>query len=124
MFYIYLTRIVVYIIKLTVPFRFEWLEVIFFELTTFIFFTFTAYKFQPAINNPYLALAQESDEEMDAEMDVPVTQNPVFEQVTKVNQKPKQFIRKLLTKSNNDLLTPDDDDEDGYHHIHMSTTHV
>ena len=57
-------------------------------------------------------------------MDVPVTQNPVFEQVTKVNQKPKQFIRKLLTKSNNDLLTPDDDDEDGYHHIHMSTTHV
>lgn len=123
-FYIYLTRIVVYIIKLTVPFRFEWLEVIFFELTTFIFFTFTAYNFQPAINNPYLALAQETDDEMDAEMDVPVTQNPVFEQVAKVNQKPKKFIRKLLTKQNNDLLLPDDEDEDGYHHVHMSTTHV
>ncbi|CAF1504870.1 unnamed protein product, partial [Didymodactylos carnosus] len=69
-FYIYFTRIIVYILKLTVPFRYEWLEVLFFDLTTFIFFVFTACKFQPAINNPYLALSQDSDEE-DLEMDVP-----------------------------------------------------
>ncbi|CAF0732311.1 unnamed protein product [Adineta steineri] len=122
-FYIYLTRIVVYIVKLTVPFRFEWLEVVCFELTTFIFFTFTAYKFQPAINNPYLALAQESDED-EAEMDIPLTQNAVFDQITKVNQKPKRFLTKLSTKDPNDIITPDEDDEDGYHHIHMSTSHV
>ncbi len=123
-FYIYLTRIVVYIVKLTVPFRFEWLEVICFELTTFIFFTFTAYKFQPAVDNPYLALAQDSDEEIDGEMNVPLTQNPVFEQITKVNQKPRRFLGKLLTKDPNDIITPDEEDEDGYHHIHMNSTHV
>ncbi len=119
-----MTRIVVYIIKLTVPFRFEWLEVVFFELTTFIFFIFTAYKFQPAINNPYLALSQDSDDEVDVEMDVPLTQNPVFEQITKVNKKPRRFLTKLSTKNPNDIITPDEEDEDGYHHIHMSTTHV
>ncbi|CAF1464725.1 unnamed protein product [Rotaria magnacalcarata] len=123
-FYIYLTRIVVYIVKLTVPFRFEWLEVIFFELTTFVFFVFTAYKFQPAINNPYLALAQDSDDEIDAEMDIPLTQNPVFEQVTKVNQKPKRTLTKLSPTDPSDLITPDEDDEDGYHHIRLSTSHV
>ncbi|CAF3930348.1 unnamed protein product, partial [Rotaria sp. Silwood1] len=123
-FYIYLTRIVVYIVKLTVPFRFEWLEVIFFELTTFIFFIFTAYKFQPAINNPYLALSQDSDDDIDGEMDIPLTQNPVFEQVTKVNQKPKKNSTKLSTKDPSDLITPDEDDEDGYHHIRLSTSHV
>ncbi|CAF0919522.1 unnamed protein product [Rotaria sordida] len=122
--YIYLTRIVVYIVKLTVPFRFEWLEVICFELTTFIFFIFTAYKFQPAINNPYLALSQDSDDDIDGEMDIPLTQNPVFEQITKVNQKPKRFLTKLSTKDPNNLITPDEDDEDGYHHIPMSTSHV
>lgn len=123
-FYIYLTRIVVYILKLTVPFRYEWLEVVFFELTTCVFFTFTAYKFQPAINNPYLALSQDSDDEVDAEMDIPLTQNPMFEQLSKVNQKPRRFLTKLSARDPNDLLTPDEDDEDGYHHIHMSTTHV
>ncbi|UJR25679.1 hypothetical protein I4U23_007030 [Adineta vaga] len=123
-FYIYLTRIVVYIVKLTVPFRFEWLEVVCFELTTFIFFTFTAYKFQPAPNNPYLTLAQESDDE-DPEMDQPIIQNPVFDQVTKVNQKPRRFLTKLSTRNPNDIVTPDeDDDEDGYHHIQISSTQV
>ncbi|CAF2362321.1 unnamed protein product [Rotaria sp. Silwood2] len=123
-FYIYLTRIVVYIVKLTVPFRFEWLEVIFFELTTFIFFVFTAYKFQPAINNPYLALSQDSDDDADGEMDIPLTQNPVFEQITKVNQKPRKVSTKLSTKDPSDLITPDEDDEDDYHHIRVSTSHV
>ncbi|CAF0760572.1 unnamed protein product [Adineta ricciae] len=121
--YIYLTRIVVYIVKLTVPFRFEWLQVVCFELTTFVFFTFTAYKFQPAPNNPYLTLAQESDDE-DPEMDQPVIQNPVFDHVTKVNKKPRRFLPKLSTRNPNDVLTPDEDDEDGYHHIQMSSTQV
>jgi hypothetical protein len=56
-------------------------------------------------------------------MDKPLTQNPVFEQITKVNQKPRRFLTKLLTKDPNDIITPDED-EDGYHHIHMNTTHV
>jgi hypothetical protein len=112
-------------LKLTVPFRYEWLEVIFFELTTFVFFIFTAYKFQPAINNPYLALSQDSDDDVDGEIDVPLTQNPVLDRVTKVNQKPRRFLTKLSSSRDiSDCLIPDEDDEDGYHHIHMSTTHV
>lgn len=36
------------------------------EMTTFIFFVLTGYKFRPAINNPYLELAHDTeDEEMD-----------------------------------------------------------
>jgi hypothetical protein len=57
-------------------------------------------------------------------MDIPLTQNPVLEQVTKVNQKPRRFLTKLSPKDPNDIITPDEDDEDGYHHIHLSTTHV
>lgn len=97
---------------------------IFFELTTFVFFTFTAYKFQPAINNPYLALSQDSDDEAPGETDVPLTQNPVFDQVNKVNQKSRRVITKLSPNDSRDHLAADDDDEDGYHHIHLSTTQV
>lgn len=58
-------------------------------------------------------------------MDIPLTQNPVFEQVTKVNKKPRRTLTKLSTPDPNEIITPDEDDEDGYHHIHrMSTTHV
>jgi hypothetical protein len=57
-------------------------------------------------------------------MNVPLTQNPVFEQITKVNQKPRRFLGKLLKKDPNDIITPDEEDEDGYHHIHMNSTHV
>ena len=84
----------------------------------------TAYKFRPAINNPYLALSQDSDDDVDAEMDVPLTQNPVFGQVTRVNQKPRRYLTKLMPKDPNGVITPDEDDEDGYHHIHVSTTLV
>lgn len=97
---------------------------IFFELTTFIFFTFTAYKFRPAIQNPYLALSQDSDEEADPEMDIPLTQNPILDQVSKVNQKPRRFLTKLIRRDPNDPLLADEEDEDGYHHIQMSTTQV
>jgi hypothetical protein len=39
----------------------------FLEMTTFIFFVVTGYKFRPIRNNPYLELADSDDE--DAEMD-------------------------------------------------------
>jgi len=120
--YIYLTRIVVYILKLTVPFRYEWLEVLFFELTTFVFFTFTAYKFQPSVNSPYLALSQESDEDgEDLVMDIPLTQNSVYDQVTKVN---KQHQKKFVNghgQSNGDL---DHDDEEEEQHQQQQQSRI
>lgn len=50
------------------PFKYEWLDEFFFELATYIFFVMTASKFRPAINNPYLLLARQDDEEV-VEMD-------------------------------------------------------
>jgi hypothetical protein len=38
------------------------------EMTTFIFFVLTGYKFRPARNNPYLELAHDSED--DTEMDI------------------------------------------------------
>lgn len=36
------------------------------EVVTFIFFVLTAYKFQPAVNNPYLQLTQNDDDDYEA----------------------------------------------------------
>jgi hypothetical protein len=49
--YIYFTRIVVYLIKITVPFQFMWLDEFFTEVATFFFFVLTGFRgfrgFQP-----------------------------------------------------------------------------
>lgn len=84
--YIYFTRIIGYLLKVTlkkltnatlkffyvqliVPFRYEWLDKLCTELVTFLFFALTAYKFQPQTNNPYLQLSQdEFTVDYDAEM--------------------------------------------------------
>ena len=49
------------------PFQYEWLDELFKELATLVFFVVTGYKFRPASNNPYLQLNTDSDEE--TEMD-------------------------------------------------------
>jgi len=46
----------VYLLKITVPYKYEWLDDVFKEAATFIFFFMTGYKFRPASNNPYFAL--------------------------------------------------------------------
>ena len=56
--YIYFTRIIGFLLKQILPFRYEWFDQICTELVTFTFFAMTAYKFQPAQNNPYLKLSQ------------------------------------------------------------------
>lgn len=63
-FYIYFTRIVGFLLKQMLPFRYEWFNELSMEVVTFTFFAFTAYKFQPASNNPYLQLNQEETEDL------------------------------------------------------------
>lgn len=63
-FYIYFTRIVGFLLKQMLPFRYEWFDVLSLEVFTFTFFALTAYKFQPTINNPYLKV---DDEDLDME---------------------------------------------------------
>ena len=54
--------------QMTVPFRYEWLNDMFREIGTLVFFIVTGYKFRPASDNPYLQVPVDSDEE-DVEMD-------------------------------------------------------
>ena len=53
---------------MTVPFRYEWLNDMFREIGTLVFFIVTGYKFRPASDNPYLQVPVDSDEE-ELEMD-------------------------------------------------------
>ncbi|KAI7695679.1 hypothetical protein SSS_05942 [Sarcoptes scabiei] len=66
-FYIYFTRIIVYLVEITVPFNYLWLDAFFQHFATLIFFILTGYHFQPASSNPYYQLTQE-EIEMDEEV--------------------------------------------------------
>ncbi|KAL3870870.1 hypothetical protein ACJMK2_038902 [Sinanodonta woodiana] len=82
--YIYFTRIIVYLVKIAVPFRYEWLNELLKEIATAVFFVVTGYKFRPAPDNPYLQVPQESDDEM--EMDEVITKTGATDTVTRVNR--------------------------------------
>lgn len=66
--YIYFTRIIVYLLKATVPFQYVWLDEMFKETATYIFYALTAYKFRPVPTHPYFAV--DSDDEADEEVEV------------------------------------------------------
>ncbi|CAG9558483.1 unnamed protein product [Danaus chrysippus] len=51
--YIYFTRFIVSILENTVPFQYSWIDEMFREMATFVFFVTTGYKFRPAAANPY-----------------------------------------------------------------------
>ncbi|KAI4788257.1 hypothetical protein KUCAC02_035970 [Chaenocephalus aceratus] len=102
--YIYFTRIIAILLKVTMPFQWQWstsylsrLSLMFLlpflvEVSTLIFFVLTGYKFRPASNNPYLQLPL--DEE-DVEMDEVVTESGALEGISKVKktcngQRPKE----------------------------------
>ena len=90
--YVYFTRIIVYLLRITVPFQvrkqpnykpnylkfqYEWLDSMFKEVATLVFFVMTGYKFRPASNNPYFAVATDDDCE-----EVLIGSSSVREQVT------------------------------------------
>ena len=91
--YVYFTRIIVYLLRITVPFQvrkivigkallhfpfqYEWLDSMFKEVATLVFFVMTGYKFRPASNNPYFAVATDDDDE-----EVLIGSSSIREQVT------------------------------------------
>ncbi|XP_047222371.1 protein GPR108 [Girardinichthys multiradiatus] len=81
--YIYFTRIIAILLKITMPFQWQWCYEFMVEVSTLIFFVLTGYKFRPASNNPYLQLPQ--DEE-DVEMDEVVTESGALEGISKVKK--------------------------------------
>ncbi|KAK9816823.1 hypothetical protein WJX72_005424 [[Myrmecia] bisecta] len=58
--YIYFTRIVVYLLKSTMPFQYVWISDAAGELATLAFYVMTGLKFRPHANNPYF-LVNDSD---------------------------------------------------------------
>jgi hypothetical protein len=91
--YIYFTRIIAYLLKIVVPFQYEWLDEMFREMATFVFFVLTGYKFRPASNNPYFSVPSD-DYDMEQ---VLIGNTAIGEQVT--NRKKR-------------VLVDDDDSED------------
>ncbi|XP_060862331.1 protein GPR107 [Metopolophium dirhodum] len=61
--YIYFTRILIYMLRMTVPFHLLWLNEFSRETATFIFFAMTGYKFRPTIANPYFQVASDVDDD-------------------------------------------------------------
>ncbi|GAA27936.2 protein GPR107 [Clonorchis sinensis] len=68
--YVYFTRVVAYLLTITVPFSYCWTVELFTESITFLFFVAVGYKFRPISDNPYLLVPNEDeDEEEDTVME-------------------------------------------------------
>jgi len=61
--YIYFTRIIIYLLNATLPFRLIWLGNTFAEVATVVFFGLTGFSFRPAADNPYFELKEEDRDE-------------------------------------------------------------
>ncbi|KAJ8336800.1 hypothetical protein SKAU_G00380200 [Synaphobranchus kaupii] len=81
--YIYFTRIIAFLLRVAIPFQWQWFYEFLVEISTLVFFVMTGYKFRPASNNPYLQLPL--DEE-DVEMDEVVTESGVLEGISRVKK--------------------------------------
>ncbi|KAL7742576.1 hypothetical protein ACLKA6_007552 [Drosophila palustris] len=63
--YIYFTRIIVDLLQMTVVFQYAWLDEMFRELATYVFFVLTGYKFRPVSSHPYFTVPDDDDDEDD-----------------------------------------------------------
>ncbi|CAK8674029.1 unnamed protein product [Clavelina lepadiformis] len=95
--YLYFRRVIVYMLKVTLPFRYTWIHLFVYELVSVVFFIVTGYKFRPGCDNPYLSVPQDDD---DIESHA-LTESGVTETIAKVNQYPKES---LSGKENESLL--------------------
>ena len=59
--YIYVTRILVYLLAATVPYNFLWLGAFATEASALFFYIFTGWNFQPNLENAYLAVREDDD---------------------------------------------------------------
>ncbi|XP_045156033.1 protein GPR108 [Echinops telfairi] len=82
--YVYFTRIIAILLRVGVPFQWQWLCQLLVEGSTLAFFVLTGYKFQPSGDNPYLQLPQEDEE--DVQMEQVMTDTGFREGLSKVNK--------------------------------------
>lgn len=72
--YIYFTRIIVYLLKITVAFQYAWLDEMFREMATYVFFVLTGYKFRPASAHPYFTIDNDEDKVVEVLTECGLTQ--------------------------------------------------
>jgi hypothetical protein len=65
----YMSEMDLSLLQITVPFQYEWLDEMFHEMATYVFFVLTGYKFRPASANPYFQLSVDDDDD-EEEVDV------------------------------------------------------
>ncbi|XP_053683683.1 protein GPR107 [Sabethes cyaneus] len=97
--YIYFTRIIVYLLKITVAFQYAWLDEMFKEMATYVFFVLTGYKFRPVSQNPYFSV-HDNDDDDDDEVEV-LTQTGLTEGISKVTNR-SQPPATMVHESNED----------------------
>ncbi|XP_034671114.1 protein GPR107 [Drosophila subobscura] len=61
--YIYFTRIIVDLLQMTVVFQYAWLDEMFREMATYVFFVLTGYKFRPVSSHPYFTVPDDDDDD-------------------------------------------------------------
>ncbi|KAK3732504.1 hypothetical protein RRG08_030704 [Elysia crispata] len=96
--YIYFTRIIGYLLRITLPFRYGWMTDLFHEIFLLIFFVSTGYKFRPTMDNPYLQVPLDSDDEEEIEMDEVMTKTGNRDTVVRVNQGRSDSSTKTMVK--------------------------
>ncbi|XP_072930795.1 protein GPR107 [Epargyreus clarus] len=94
--YIYFTRIIITILENTVPFQYSWIDEMFREMATFVFFVTTGYKFRPAAANPYFTPTHLDDIEPKVLSDI-----GVLDGVTKREMK-RDDMQPLMQDNNSD----------------------
>lgn len=60
--YIYFTRIILYLLEATLPFKLSWMGPVFGEVAALLFYGTTGYLFRPQESSPYLALSKDDDD--------------------------------------------------------------
>lgn len=109
--YIYMTRMIVVLLKMAVPFQYEWLNEMFKEMSTYVFFVLTAYKFRPASQNPYFIVDEDDDE-----MDQVISEVGALEGLSRVNSRrakvPLVNLTEVTEEEKNALLNDKDYDFD------------
>lgn len=95
--YIYFTRIVVFILRITMPPHLTWVDEFCEEIATLVFFILTGYKFRPGCNNPYFKM-----DDIEAEV---LTETALTEKVQ------KRRVKKGDKPEQQNLLDGSDDED-------------
>ncbi|KXJ76229.1 hypothetical protein RP20_CCG010059 [Aedes albopictus] len=71
--------------SITVAFQYAWLDEMFKEMATYVFFVLTGYKFRPVSQNPYFSMHADDDDD-DDEVEI-LTQTGLTEGISKVTNR-------------------------------------